>query len=70
MQKKQNQELDKLYEFDKEDEAKKKATSNNYKEWDLACNDKHSFYKYHSIDKLKTIFFSTKYDKYSPFVKL
>ena len=52
----------KIFELKKEDEVKRKLTSEKYKKWDIVYNNKFSFYKYHNINEFRSISFEKKYD--------
>ena len=61
--KKQYQRLDKVYEFDKQDDNKtinKKPTIKKYDRSNLIYSYKHNFYKYHDIKKINSLSFEFK----------
>ena len=63
---KKYQRLDKASEFDKKGDKTinkdgKKSTLQKYNKSDLICDSKHSFYKYHYINKCNNCSFESKY---------
>ena len=60
--KKQYQTLDKIYKLGETiDKNDRKQTLKKYNKSDLACDAKHSFYKYRDIKKFDNVSFKSKY---------